>query len=248
MLVRICNLIGRLGPLRAAGYLLTRVALQCGMPHARLSWSQFGEDLVIRDILGLQAGYYADIGCNDPEKWSNTFLFYLHGWRGLLVDANADLIARCRHRRPQDTSVCCLISDQEGTGEIEIYDEHALSSGRVEHNASRRSQATLLERRTVPTQTLTQLLAANNAPADLDLLTIDVEGMDMLVLRGLDFHRYRPKLIVVEDIDFDPISPDRSEVYQLLIGNGYRLCSSIHPSLFFLAPHVQSKSYHGGNP
>ena len=244
MLIRTLSLVHRLGPLHAFRLLTAKACNRFLLPAPRLSWSQFGEDLVARDILGLEKGYYVDVGCNHPEKWSNTYLFYVHGWTGLLVDANQDLIAACRRRRRFDVAECCLLGDEEGEGEIAIYDEHALSSAVSDHNVERRGLARLLETRRIRKTTLTRLLERNHAPSDIDFLSIDVEGMDLMVLRGLDMTRYRPKLIAVEDAAFEPSRPADSSVVEFLVGEGYRLYSHVHPTLFFLAPGAVSKGFH----
>ena len=218
------------------------------MPHARQSWAQFGEDLVARDILGLESGFYVDVGCNHPIRWSNTYLFYLHGWNGILVDGNNQLIDDCRRLRPLDTALCCLLGEQEGTGEIAIYDEHALSSAVLAHNVERRAQATLIEKRSVPVRTLTSVLTEQDAPADIAFLSIDVEGMDLDVLKGLDFSRFTPRLIAIEEAEFNPLQPDQSEITRFLQARGYRLHSHIRPTLFFTACGVESKAFHGQSP
>lgn len=245
---RFTQLVAWLGFSGALRYVAGRVARATFLPATRLSWSQFGEDLVARDILGLERGFYVDVGCNDPRRWSNTYLFYMHGWTGLLIDGNQHLIDACRKLRPADTAVCCLMGEKEGEGEIAIYDEHALSSAVDSHNADRRSKAKLIEKRCVPIKTLTGVLEQYSAPAAFDFLSIDVEGMDLAVLRGLDFHRYQPRLIAVEDADFDPVDPHKSAIVEFLVGHGYRLYSHIHPTLFFVAKGVQSKAYHGAQP
>jgi FkbM family methyltransferase len=248
MLHRFRTLIGRMGVVGAAMYLIARIVRGLCLPSARWSWAQFGEDLVARDILGLEKGYYVDVGCNHPVRWSNTYLFYLHGWNGLLLDGNAGLIQKCCRRRPADTAVCCLLGDKPGEGEIAIYDEHALSSAVPSHNAERRGSAKLLETRRVAIRTLTDVLAEASAPPEIDFLTIDVEGMDLLVLRGLDFDRFRPRLIAIEDAAFRPMTPDRSEVVQFLIDHEYVLYSHVHPTLFFVHKDVKSRSFHGPTP
>ena len=244
MLTRTLSLVHRLGPLHAFRLLAAKACNRLLLPEPRLSWSQFGEDLVARDILGLEKGYYVDVGCNHPEKWSNTYLFYVHGWNGLLVDANQDLVDACRRRRRLDVAECCLLGEEDGEGEIAIYDEHALSSAVSDHNVERRGMARLLETRRIRKITLTRLLEQNNAPSDIDFLSIDVEGMDLMVLRGLDLNRYHPKLIAVEDASFVPLRPSESPVVQFLVHRGYRLYSHVHPTLFFLATGVVSKSFH----
>lgn len=244
MITRLLALIQRLRPLAALRLIAAKTCIRLLLPTPRLSWAQFGEDLVARDILGLNKGYYVDVGCNHPEKWSNTYLFYLNGWNGLLVDANRDLVDACIRSRPIDVAECCLLGDEEGDGVIAIYDEHALSSAVTDHNADRRSMARLVETRLIRKTTLTQLLDQHQAPSDIDLLSIDVEGMDLQVLLGLDMQRYRPKLIAIEDAAFSPLEPLESPVVRLLTQRGYRLYSHLHPTLFLLAAGVASKSIH----
>jgi FkbM family methyltransferase len=245
---RFLQLVSRLGFCGALCYLAGRLARGVTLPSARLSWSQFGEDLVARDILGLEPGFYVDVGCNDPIRWSNTYLFYLHGWSGLLLDGNQQLVDQCRRRRPVDTSDCCLLGEAEGEGEIAIYDDHAISSAVVAHNAERRSQAQLIEKRRVPIRSLTSVLSEHGAPARIDFLSIDVEGMDLMVLKGLDFDIYKPRLIAIEDAAFDPLRPLESDIVKFLRDRGYRLYSHVYPTLFFLARGVESKGFHSPIP
>ena len=49
-----------------------------------------------------------------------------------------------------------------------------------------------------PLRTLTEILTEVETPADFDLLCLDVEGMEVEVLRGLDLKRFLPKAICIE--------------------------------------------------
>jgi len=64
-------------------------------------------------------------------------------------------------------------------------------------------------------RTLTSLLDEVNAPLSFNLLSLDVEGNEHAVLRGLDFNRYRPRWILVEVRQADFL------VSRLLESNGY---------------------------
>ena len=46
--------------------------------QSRKYYSQFGEDAVLREIIGTksQKGTYLDIGCYHPRKHSNTYFLY----------------------------------------------------------------------------------------------------------------------------------------------------------------------------
>jgi len=50
----------------------------------------------------------------------------------------------------------------------------------------------------VPARTLTSILDEINPPKIIDLLSLDVEGYESEVLKGLDFNKYKPRYICVE--------------------------------------------------
>jgi hypothetical protein len=73
----------------------------------------------------------------------------------------------------------------------------------------------------VPVSTLAHILLEAGAPA-VDLLKVDVEGMEERVLAGNDWEHFRPKVILVEATF--PESPDRrsTNVQPFLEAQGYR--------------------------
>jgi hypothetical protein len=73
----------------------------------------------------------------------------------------------------------------------------------------------------VPLDQLTNILAANDCPADFGLLLVDTEGMDYECFVGLDFGRFRPRVIVTEEYAWDEEKHRRK--YELLERNDYRL-------------------------
>ena len=69
----------------------------------------------------------------------------------------------------------------------------------------------------VPTRTLDDILDEAEAPAPIDLLSVDVEGHELEVLRGFDFARWQPRLILLED------HVGNLQTHRFLQGSGYRL-------------------------
>src|SRR5687767_2385049 len=101
----------QLKPLEALKYLGLKVIQSVLDPWASTSYAQTGEDRIIATLLdGRSAGFYVDVGCNHPIRYSNTFDLYKRGWRGINIDANQRLIERYRRVRPRDVSVCAVIS------------------------------------------------------------------------------------------------------------------------------------------
>jgi len=74
------------------------------------SYSQFGEDVEILKIFNtISSGYYVEVGANNGITNSNTFLLETKGWKGLLIEANPDLISRCQQSRPNSTVINCAV-------------------------------------------------------------------------------------------------------------------------------------------
>lgn len=168
--------------------------------QASINYSQTGEDAVIRSLLDESVpGIYVDVGCHDPVRSSNTLSLYLHGWRGINVDANPRLIDRFKRVRRRDVAICAVISDQEGDIVFHEFDDELVSTVATEALPEWQSKWKKRGERVVKARTLNAVLEENATPGmDIGLLSIDVEGHDLNVLRSVDLDRFRPKLIVVE--------------------------------------------------
>jgi hypothetical protein len=104
-------------------------ALRVFDPHAALSYSQEGEDMILRRIFaGKAAGFYVDVGAHHPFRFSNTCLLSELGWRGINIDADPTLIAAFNRHRPRDTNLSMGVSDAPGTLMFHIFNEPALNT------------------------------------------------------------------------------------------------------------------------
>ena len=82
--------------------------------YCKSSFSQFGEDLIINKILNkISNGNYLDLGSFHPMHFSNTFLLYLKGWRGVNIDANKEMIDISKKIRPLDKNIFAYLSNVE---------------------------------------------------------------------------------------------------------------------------------------
>jgi len=71
---------------------------------------------------------------------------------------------------------------------------------------------------------------------DIDLLSVDVEWMDLDVLKSNDWNKYKPSVIVIEELHLTVGNPQKSDIYTFLKDKGYILCACIPPSLIFTHP------------
>jgi hypothetical protein len=65
-------------------------------------------------------------------------------------------------------------------------------------------------------------LCAEHAPEEIDFLKIDVEGAEGAVVRGGDWKRFRPKVVLLEALAPYTLAPAWDEWEPLLLSNGYR--------------------------
>lgn len=186
------------------------------------TFSEFAEDAIINHFPLGTTGTYVDVGCNEPVNFSNTFNLYLQGWRGINIDANRELIEKCKKIRKEDICVCAAVSDQQK--ETHFYKaKNPLISSIDEDYVSNGGDwwiSNLDAKETVTTQTLTSILDKELAPgSNIDFLSIDVEGHDFKVLKSLDLSRYRPKVIIIELRELDKLNDN--EINKYLIANNY---------------------------
>ena len=228
-------LFAQFTPLRALRELAARVTRALWDPHCVPSYGQTGEDRIIEAYFpNLGTGFYVDVGCNEPVRNSNTFKLYRRGWRGINIDANAALIASFAPQRPRDCNVRAIVSDVEQDMTLDIYADSLFSTVSAERRQELEGDRAVVRRETTRSRRLTQILDEQHAPAVFEVLSVDVEGHDLQVLKSLDLQRYQPTLIVVEMHGFDLAAPVGEPVYDYLVANGYKLASYAVMNGYFL--------------
>jgi FkbM family methyltransferase len=172
----------------------------------RPSWSQFGEDLLVSNIVGLERtnGFYVDVGCFHPIRYSNSYVFYRRGWRGLCIDPSPVSSRFWKQYRPRDIVV------NEAVGPAGANAKYLEFHERPQYNRlTFGEEIPPIEGGFVPDRVspvtvrpLAEILESH-LPENtvIDLLSIDCEGMDLEVLASNDFSRFRPRVMVVEDHD-----------------------------------------------
>lgn len=167
-----------------------------------ISYAQNREDVLLRRALReVDAGFYVDVGANDPVWYSITKHFYDHGWHGINVEPVPRLWERLRSLRPRDVSLNLAISNCESTQVL--YEATDADSGLSTFSAAQaeqhRKSGFAFRRREVPTITLAQL-CERHVTRTIDFMSIDVEGHELEVLEGNDWRRFRPRVLVVEAV------------------------------------------------
>jgi FkbM family methyltransferase len=202
----------------------------------RRFYSQNGEDALLWQVFDQERpGFFVDVGAFDGVHLSNTLSFEEKGWDGLCIEAHPGMAKLCSENRRVRCIHAACVGDSTLRSVSFTIETLGLLSGREvdEDELRRRYNGRGLPFRgtqtiTVPAVTLNALL--NGAP-NPDLLSIDVEGTEMDVIRGLDLDRYRPRTMVIEANN----PADGNQMRKYLRRFGYRQARSLKQNLFFAA-------------
>jgi FkbM family methyltransferase len=179
-----------------------RRAEAAGLDHLSRP-AAYGLDGALDEIIDRDGGFFVEAGANDGYQQSNTYwLEHFRGWRGLLVEPMPELAALARRNRPRATvRQCALVADPGVQGiRMRFGDLTSSVAGIQDETWSDVGLAFGWRDRyevDVPAQTLSSLLDEIGAP-EVDLLSLDVEGFEEQVLRGLDLDRHPPRYVLVE--------------------------------------------------
>jgi FkbM family methyltransferase len=195
--------------------------------YAKKSYSQEGEDMLLeRFLMDRPCGFYVDVGAHHPMRFSNTYLLYRRGWMGLNIDANPGSMALFRKIRPRDINIEAAVSFTRQELTYYIFNEPALNTFRKDLALERVSATySIIEEVKILTVPLWQLLDQHIPTGTvIDMLTVDVEGLDYDVLRSNDWGRYSPEFILVECLGAQTLEQASSDpVAQLLFGQQYSI-------------------------
>lgn len=166
------------------------------------------------EAIDTSASYYVEIGANDGVSQSNTVALELsYGWKGLLIEPINSTFEKLKKNRSKRRNYllrsACVSSSFPGSTVELIYANlmttavgldsdvadpyaHAASGGRfLSPNDSLRIES-------VPAITMTRALEMAGAPNKIGLLSLDVEGAELEVLKGIDFQKYQFGWMLIE--------------------------------------------------
>ena len=204
------------------------------------SFSQYGEDRIFNVLLHPSAaGTYVDVGSHHPHDGSNTYGLYLRGWRGLTVDANPAFRDDYAHWRPHEPHLVEGVSETPGLltyHEFENSLYNTLSDSRAANLAAGGTIA--IRTSQVATRPLRGMVEEHLGGRQIDLLSVDCEGLDLQVIRSLDLTRHRPTVVIMEDyarLTMFRTGRGDSELHSFLTANGYAPFAQLAYSALYVA-------------
>lgn len=205
--------------------------------YAYSSFAQVGEDMILDRYFGeKKSGFYVDIGANHPYIYSNTYKFYLKGWRGINVDANPGTKRLFDSLRPKDINIQTGVSLIPGELDFYMFENNVFNTfdKQTAEGHCKEFSISVKEITKVQTMALTEILNTHLPLSQkIDFMSIDVEGLDMEVLRSNDWQKYKPEVLVVECVyaDYEDIQNMETVIYLKQLG--YSFFAKTFSSFFF---------------
>ena len=194
-----------------------------------ISFSQFGEDLLLAVSLRPRSrGFYVDVGAYHPWNCSNTYKLYLRGWSGLTIEPDPEAARLFQRWRPRDRHLTEAVARNAGTLDYHEFRDRKLNTFSSSVAAYYREVGKpLVSQRPVHCRPLQDIVDEHARDTQIDLLSIDCEGLDYEVLQTVDFERNRPVVILIEDFEEfslqQRIGGEKSAIRRHLEERGYHL-------------------------
>jgi FkbM family methyltransferase len=171
------------------------------MPYPSTGHSKINKIIVDEYFQDSYDGFFIEAGSCDGIFQSNTYFLETElNWNGLLVEPNPDYFKECVINRPNSKVYnCALVSSNYLENTIDLYSiacKGAMGTVGDRGIWVNESESPTLYKN-IPTRTLTSILDEIKPPK-IDFMSLDVEGYEVNVLSGLNFNKYKPKIILIE--------------------------------------------------
>lgn len=199
----------------------------------RQSWGQEGEDLILLRLFPQKFGFYIDIGAHHPKRFSNTYLFYRRGWRGINIDAKPGSMRLFRKLRPRDINLEVPIAQEHKQLIYFEFEEPALNTLSESLSATRKGK--LIREIKLDCYPLFEILDQHlNQEQEIDFMSVDVEGLDLEVLKSNNWEKYRPKMVLAEILKSSLHQIEDTEIHLFLKKQGYNIYAKSINTVFFM--------------
>ena len=192
-------------------------------------------DKKMKNFLNYENGYFLEIGANDGFRQSNTYYFEKKlNWKGILIEPNSENFIECKKNRSDRNKfyqVACVENNKKKTIDMFYTDLMTTSFKNKRNNNYYKSNFDLSKsyKFSVKAETLKNILKRARAPKKIDFFSLDVEGLEMNVLKGIDFKKNYFNYILIETYKFE-------KVKKFLNNKNYHFLKklSVHDYLFKL--------------
>jgi len=208
--------------------------------YRKTTFSQTGEDLLIKSclsFLNITAPKYIDIGAHHPYYLNNTALLYEEGCTGINVEPNPVLFNYFKRFRKKDVNLNVGVGTRRGEAVFYRMSTSTLSTfSKEEAENYVKMGYKILDQPVITVDTVPHLITAHNSGKFPEILSIDVEGLDHIILESLDLSTNYPKVICAETTRFETeidLKNKDQRLIQLLSDKGYALFADTFVNTIF---------------
>ena len=202
-----------------------------------ISYAQNFEDVILwRSLKHIHNGFYIDVGAAWPDTHSVTKAFYNANWRGINIEPNLELSQRLQDHRERDINLQIALSDQPGRMDFYVIKDTGLSTldesiAKQHEEANWKTDVQEINISTLAA-VWTEFVPEGQ---QVHFLKVDVEGLEEEVLRGNNWKKYRPWVVIIEATL--PLSKEESysSSEQLLLEADYVFAYSDGLNRFYVA-------------
>ena len=191
--------------------------------------------------LDFNCGYFIEIGANNGITQSNTYYFEkVKKLRGVLIEPAPNNYLLCKKNRSKANKYYCnacvsfnfkeefvkiAYSDLVSTP-INLESDESNPFSRAKQGLTSFMEDEIPIYGAIP-KTMNEILIDSSSPRDIDFFSLDVEGAEIEVLKGIDYNKYKFRYILVE-------SSTPNKIEDFLAKHNYRLIEklSYHDYLF----------------
>ena len=181
-------------------------------------YSQINQDLDVLEYLNYNKnGYFIDIGATDGIAGSNSYLLEKeYGWNGICIEPQNDFYNKLIKNRSCHTDNSLLFSKK---GKEFDFSNAKELGGITEYISDMYKYAKESEQVKKISETLNNILIKYNAPYNIDYMSLDTEGTELEILKGIDFDTYTFSILNVEH---NSIEPARTNIRNFLENKNYK--------------------------
>lgn len=204
-----------------------------------------GLETKVSELFKYENGFYVELGANDGLYQSNSLLLERKlNWRGILIEPTPHRYLDCINNRSENNNFFCnaCVSFEYGREFVEMnYSDLMTTSNDLESDIedprsfSKSGITGARDAKSVFSfpafaRTLNSILEESKAPKTIDFLSLDVEGAEIEVLKGINFNMYNFKYMLIECRQIDILR-------EFLTNKGYELVEKVthHDYLFRLS-------------
>ena len=182
--------------------------------------------------------------CKDPVSLNNTYRLYQRGASGVCVEPNPIMCEKIRQKRSRDICINAGVAfDEKREADFYVFPEkfNGLNTfSKEEADFWEKEGNDEIGRHKVEKVVKMQLLEINDLMKQYflphpNLISIDVEGFDFQIMKGIDFNRFKPEVFCIETLGFveDNREIKKNDIIEFFLSKGYFVYADTYINTIF---------------